>query len=73
MKQLKIINYSCSYAQRFTGKLYLDCWAGNQKLRVYYPAQGLTYLGYFPEKDYSISVFTSTDCKKLDGGDNGGD
>lgn len=38
-------------------KVYLDCWAGNQKLRRFYLNAGFKYIGDFPEEDYTISVF----------------
>lgn len=37
--------------------LYLDCWAGNQKLKSFYQENGFDYVGDFPEEDYYISVF----------------
>lgn len=37
--------------------LYLDCWSGNERLKKFYHKAGLEYLGDFPEKDYSISIF----------------
>jgi hypothetical protein len=37
--------------------LYLDCWAGNKKLRNFYSNAGFDFIGDFPEEDYMISVF----------------
>jgi hypothetical protein len=37
--------------------LYLDCWAGNEKLKEFYFNNGFEYVGDFPEEDYFISVF----------------
>lgn len=37
--------------------LYLDCWSGNEKLKKFYMNAGLKYIGDYPEKDYSISIF----------------
>ena len=37
--------------------LYLDCWSGNEKLKKFYTDAGLKYIGDYPEKDYSISIF----------------
>lgn len=37
--------------------LYLDCWSGNEKLKKFYLKAGLNYIGDYPEKDYSISIF----------------
>lgn len=37
--------------------IYLDCWSGNDKLKNFYVKSGLDYVGDYPEKDYSISIF----------------
>lgn len=37
--------------------IYLDCWAGNDKLKKFYTGNGCRYLGDFPEEDYWISVY----------------
>lgn len=37
--------------------LYLDCWAGNQKLKAFYTATGFQHLGDQPEDDYMVSLF----------------
>jgi len=37
--------------------IYLDCWAGNEKLKDFYGKMGFEYLGDHPEKDYYISIF----------------
>lgn len=37
--------------------LYLDCWSGSERLKRFYNKAGLKYIGDFPEKDYSISIF----------------
>lgn len=37
--------------------LFLDCWAGNHKLRKIYARAGFTHLGDFIEEDYLISIF----------------
>lgn len=39
--------------------LYLDCWAGNTKLRKFYTDCGMTLWGEFPEETYRITVFNS--------------
>ncbi|KAE8441126.1 hypothetical protein EG329_005838 [Mollisiaceae sp. DMI_Dod_QoI] len=39
------------------GIIFLDCWAGNDKLRGFYEAIGFKSWGSFPEKDYEIAVF----------------
>lgn len=45
-------------------KMYLDCWAGNNKLKSFYSSCGLGYCGDFPEEDYMVSVyyFEDKDC-----------
>jgi len=53
----KIINYSIEYSRKFNKSLYLDCWAGNEKLKSFYKNAGFDYLGDYPEEDYFISVF----------------
>lgn len=54
---IKVINYACEYAGSLEKALYLDCWAGNEKLRSFYRSAGFVFLGDFPEEDYFISVF----------------
>lgn len=51
---LEAIKEQCSIS-KYT--LYLDCWAGNEKLKRFYINAGLKYIGDYPEKDYSISIF----------------
>jgi GNAT superfamily N-acetyltransferase len=53
----KIIDFACSFAKGLNKTLYLDCWAGNEKLKEFYSNNGLEYVGDFPEEDYFISVF----------------
>jgi predicted GNAT family N-acyltransferase len=52
-----IISYASQLSNILKKPLYLDCWAGNSKLKSFYLQAGLEYLGDFPEKDYRISVF----------------
>jgi GNAT superfamily N-acetyltransferase len=52
-----IIEYACCFARQMNKTLYLDCWAGNDKLRAFYSRHGFNYVGDFPEDDYYISVF----------------
>ncbi len=40
-----------------TNNLYLDCWAGNKKLRNFYLESGFIYMGDYPEDDYYISIY----------------
>lgn len=54
---LKIIDYACRYARNLTKILYLDCWAGNTKLKDFYLKAGFNFCGDFPEEDYLVSVF----------------
>lgn len=42
---------------RTAGTLYLDCWAGNEKLRDYYTGAGWKEAGVYPVNDYEICVF----------------
>ncbi|MDN3956058.1 GNAT family N-acetyltransferase [Sporolactobacillus laevolacticus] len=52
-----IIDYACSFSHNLNKTLYLDCWAGNDKLKAFYAGHGFKYLGDFPEDDYYISVY----------------
>lgn len=54
---MKIMQFACQASEKLRKSLYLDCWAGNKKLRSFYSGAGLEYLGDFPEEDYMISVF----------------
>lgn len=60
---LDIIKFSLDYARRAGKFLYLDCWAGNQKLRSFYSNAGFNFIGIDPENDYTISVFVSEKYK----------
>lgn len=37
--------------------LFLDCWAGNEKLEKFYKSAGFCELGVFDEEDYQIRLF----------------
>lgn len=54
----KILDYAFDYAKEEKLPLYLNCWAGNDKLKKFYLKAGLKFFGNFPEEDYMISVFT---------------
>lgn len=53
----KITSFTCTFAGRLKKSLYLDCWAGNKKLKEFYTENGFIYLGDFPEEDYMVSIF----------------
>ncbi|MEB1808856.1 MAG: GNAT family N-acetyltransferase [Bacillaceae bacterium] len=53
----EVVNFACSFAKQRNLALYLDCWAGNEKLKEFYLGNGLEYIGDFPEEDYFISIF----------------
>ena len=53
----EIINYACEYSKDLNKLSYLDCWAGNEKLRKFYTEVGFDFIGDFPEEDYMVSVF----------------
>lgn len=55
----RITDFARSYAKEMDKPLFLDCWAGNVKLKQFYSDQGFAYVGDFPEEDYFISVFTA--------------
>ena len=42
------------------GTVLLDCWAGNQKLRAFYLADGFRFHGEFHEEGYDVAAFTWT-------------
>ena len=54
---VELVNYACEHSRKLKNTLYLDCWAGNKKLRKFYSNAGFDFLGDFPEEDYFISVF----------------
>ncbi|RDU37750.1 hypothetical protein DRW41_07955 [Neobacillus piezotolerans] len=54
-----IVSFACTLAKTAGKPMYLDCWAGNHKLREFYTGCDLEYIGDFPEEDYFISVFKS--------------
>lgn len=39
------------------GAIFLDCWAGNNKLHDFYTRAGFTLRGIFQEHDYEVAVF----------------
>jgi len=55
-----IIDFACSLAKKSNTAMYLDCWAGNEKLKAFYSRNRLEYLGDFPEEDYWISVYKTS-------------
>jgi len=51
-----IIDY-VKHLARIKGKpLYLDCWAGNEKLIEFYSSNGFKNLGNYPEGDYFVTI-----------------
>jgi ribosomal protein S18 acetylase RimI-like enzyme len=56
---LNIIKFSLDYSRNMDKSLYLDCWAGNEKLRSFYSSTGFDFMGNVPEEDYFVSVFKS--------------
>jgi len=54
---VKIVNYACEFSRSSKKSLYLDCWAGNVKLKSFYLKAGFDFCGDFPEEDYMIGVF----------------
>ncbi|AVK86606.1 hypothetical protein C3943_25600 [Lysinibacillus sp. B2A1] len=47
-----ITQFACSFVKELKKTIYLDCWAGNEKLKEFYLRNGLEYIGDFPEEDY---------------------
>ncbi|WP_051624031.1 GNAT family N-acetyltransferase [Clostridium akagii] len=54
---LEIINYVFKISKNRGKILYLDCYAGNVKLKDFYSRSGFDFCGDFPEEDYVVSVF----------------
>nr|WP_283164714.1 GNAT family N-acetyltransferase [Lysinibacillus sp. Bpr_S20] len=52
-----ITKFACVFANGLDKTLYLDCWAGNEKLKQFYSRNGLEYIGDFPEENYFVSIF----------------
>lgn len=52
-----VCNWAKAYAVSRRKSVYLDCWAGNEKLKAFYIKAGFEKLGDFPEENYQISVF----------------
>jgi GNAT superfamily N-acetyltransferase len=52
-----ITDFARSFAREVDNTIYLDCWAGNEKLKDFYLNNGFEYQGNFPEEDYFISIF----------------
>ncbi len=55
----KIIKFSLDYSRKMNKSLFLDCWAGNSKLKDFYKSEGFDLIGEIPEEGYFISVFKS--------------
>lgn len=65
---LGIVEFSLDYSKNMGKSLYLDCWAGNKKLRSFYSNTGFDFIGNAPEEDYFISVFKSKVVNLYSGG-----
>ncbi|MGN6710012.1 GNAT family N-acetyltransferase, partial [Anaerocolumna jejuensis] len=52
-----ILQYVRKLCRKDKLNVYLDCYAGNDKLRKFYKKEGFYEVGNFSEKDYNISVF----------------
>jgi GNAT superfamily N-acetyltransferase len=52
-----LMDFACSFANEVNKTIYLDCWAGNEKLKDFYLNTDFEYQGDFPEEDYFISIF----------------
>ncbi len=53
----KLVFHALAMGRRQRMEVWLDCWAGNEKLKQFYRAAGFLHAGDFPEEDYRISVF----------------
>lgn len=54
---MKIIEFLKHLSKINNKNFYLDCWAGNEKLKQFYKKCDLKYLGDYPEDDYYVSIF----------------
>ena len=54
---LMILYYVFEISKNINKTIYLDCWAGNEKLKSFYSNAGFKYHGDLSEEDYKISVF----------------
>lgn len=61
-----VIEQILQFAAEHGKTLYLDCWAGNHKLKAFYRGCGLESLGDFPEEDYFITVFRAGREKRVE-------
>ncbi|SHJ74629.1 Ribosomal protein S18 acetylase RimI [Anaerocolumna jejuensis DSM 15929] len=52
-----ILQYVRKLCRKDKLNIYLDCYAGNDKLRKFYKKEGFYEVGNFSEKDYNITVF----------------
>ena len=46
-----------SAIENSTKNIYLDCWAGNSRLKMFYESNGFKYIKDTKENDYFISIF----------------
>lgn len=53
----QIIEFALSFSRNLRKEIYLDCWAGNEKLKTFYSTHGFKYVRDVPEDNYYISVF----------------
>jgi len=53
----EMVRFALDYSRKLNKSLYLDCWAGNSKLKSFYKSLGFDLLEEVPEEDYFISVF----------------
>ncbi|CAK1360970.1 hypothetical protein CB0940_03613 [Cercospora beticola] len=49
-------------AKHTRGTIFLDCWAGNDKLKAFYKRVGFDFVQIVPQKDYEVALF----CRKLE-------
>jgi ribosomal protein S18 acetylase RimI-like enzyme len=62
-----ICNWIHDYAIQNNKTIYLDCWAGNEKLKNFYDNAGFSYIGDYPEESYLVSVFKTQEKMKSQG------
>lgn len=62
----RVMEQVLRYANDLGKTLYLDCWAGNYKLKTFYKECGMEQFGDFPEDDYFITVFKALPLQGVD-------
>lgn len=52
----------CIELKHTRGTIFLDCWAGNDKLKAFYKRVAFDFVQNVPQRDYEVALF----CRKLE-------